>query len=220
MPQFLRQLSLFLVALGLLYLGMRYGMREVAVEAERKDAVISEDPAWASWKERRFEALGFSLRHPQEFPIAEGADRSHPVDSLLPGGATAVYTVMLPKTRYKNTNFIHAYVTVAIGREEAPPSGGSSGCYLMARANSTAETMSKRETFGGTTFAVAGTSGAAAGGVGERIVYHTWRRGRCLEITANLFRTASTRGTQVDRVEVWKSLTDVVHTFRSLDESP
>ena len=219
MPSFLRHLSVFLLALGLLYVGMRYGMREVALVPEAgKTTIIGEDAAWASWQERRFEALGFSLRHPKDYAIAEGADPSYPAGTFLPGGATAVYTVMLPKTRYKNTNFIHAYVTVALGREEAPPSGGTSVCYLLAREGVTAESMTKRETFGGATFATAGISGAVRGGVGESIVYHAWQRGRCVEITAHLLRSSSTRAAQADRQEIWKSLTDIVHTFRSLDD--
>lgn len=219
MPSFLRHLSAFLIALGLLYLGMRYGMREVAlVPEDRAPAPIGEDAAWEAWHERRFEALGFSLRHPKEYATAEGADPSYPAGTFLPGGATAVYTVMLPKTRYKNTNFIHAYVTVALGREEAPPSGGASVCYLLAREGVTAEPMMKRETFGGTTFATVGISGAARGGVGESIIYHAWQRGRCVEITAHLLRSSSTRAAQADRTEIWKSLTDIAHTFRSLDD--
>lgn len=217
MPSFLRQLSVFLLALGLLYLGFRYGMREVAVVPDNQAVTIGEDAAWADWHEKRFGALGFSLRHPKEYAFAEGSDPTHPVGTFLPGGATAVYTVMLPKTRYKDTNYIHAYVTAAIGREEAPPSGGTSVCYLLAREGATAEQMHKRETFGGMTFATAGFSGATRAGVGESLVYHAWLNGRCIEITANLFRTASTRAAQVDRIEVWKSLTDVVHTFRLLD---
>lgn len=219
MPSFLRQLSVFLFALGLLYLGMRYGMREVAVETDRQTTAIGEDPAWATWRERRFEALGFSLRHPEEYAFAEGADPTHPVGTFLPGGATAVYTAMLPKTQFRNTNYIHAYVTVAFGREEAPPSGDTSACYLLAREGVAAERMTKREVFGGSTFVVAGLSGATRGGIGESIVYHAWLNGRCIEIVAHLLRTASVRATQVDRVAVWKALTDVAHTYRALGES-
>lgn len=213
MPSFLRHLSVFLVALGLLYLGLRYGMREVTVEQEGAPAVVGEDPEWADWHERRFDALGFSIRHPREYPTANGADPSYPAGTFLTGGATPVYTVMLPKTKYRNTNFVHGYVTVALGREEAA-TGDAGACALLARPGATAEPMTKRESFGGTEFAVGGMSGAAHGGVRESIVYHAWHNGRCLEMTANLVRTAATGGAQVNRVEVWEALTDIVHTFR------
>lgn len=213
MLSLIKKALLVAAALGLLWLGFRYGFREVEFGARRVIPPISEDPAWATWQETRFDPPGFGVRHPASMPTTGGPDRTYGSGPFLVGGGTVLHTVILQKSRYPGTDFLAGFVSVAVGEEA---SDGES-CFLLARAEAQRERMTKRETFGGTTFVVASMSGPRGGAIAERIVYHAPFHGRCVELTANIFRSAGGEGRDFDRVAAWKALTDVVHTFRPLD---
>ena len=222
MNSFIKSVLLFTFFLSLLYVGFRYGLREVTQSSSLRQVQLAEPAEWASWKEERFDNLGFSLRHPSEYPTIDGADTTYHGGTYLAVRSAPRFTVVIPKVPFKGTNFLHGFVTVS-----AELGGGtrtkadSAPCDLLAPEGSDARQLPRREEIGGVTFAVGGVSAAAAGTAAETLVYHALVNGRCIELTANLF-SANIRNfdprkvKQFDRVEAWARLTDIVKTFHTL----
>lgn len=224
MNSFLRSLLVFAFFLTLLIVGLRYGLREVTPTRTRRDAA-PEPAEWAAWKEQRFEDLGFSLRYPPEYPTIEGGEAPRRTGPFLAVRSRARFAVVIAKTPFKGTNLLDG--VVAVVAEEGPAGHGGEDeapCDLLAPAGSEPRPMLKREDIGGETFAVGGFSGSFGGTLAESLVYHAKVGGRCVEITASLFSTNirnvdPRKVKQFDRVAAWKALTDVVATFRPLDEA-
>jgi hypothetical protein len=204
---------LFAAATIVLLLAFRYGLREV--DTQPKQAPQKDPAEWAAWKEETFGDLGFSLRHPPDDATIAGAFTARKAGPYLAVVSSPRLTILIPKTRYKGTTFLDGYVTVSASE----PSDGSmaAACGLLVRGGGGAQTMMKHETIGGTDFTQGGVSLGVGAVMAESLVYHAWFKNRCIEITANLFsinpRFAS-RSKQLDRIDAWKQLTDIVRTFR------
>ncbi|MEY4744171.1 MAG: hypothetical protein RL272_116 [Candidatus Parcubacteria bacterium] len=206
----------FVAALFLLAAAFRYGMRAVSDNAKR-NAPPPEPAEWASWKEERFDDLGFSLRHPADSPVIAGADPAHPVPSMLVGGAVTRFTVKVPKTRYAGTKFVDAFVSVAAGDVTAGSEQDRQAlCFLLAPEGSGTRPLAGRDEVRGTTFGTGGVSNAVGGLRAESVVRHAWFKGHCIEVTENLFSLIGGRVKDFDRVDAWKQMDDVTRTFRPL----
>ncbi len=204
----------FTLAFAVLFAAFRYGMR--AMSGEKAPAGPPPEPAeWATWKTEAFADLGFSIRHPADWPVIAGPDAARPDDLLAVDGSPR-FTVKVPKTRYKGTTFVDAFVTVAAGGDIAAGDEQRKAlCALLSRSGSVRPLTGRKE-IGGTAFATGGVSGASGGLRQETFVYHAWFAGRCVEFTENLLSVIGGRGKEFDRVDAWQQLDAVVSTFRPL----
>jgi len=210
----LKSMLLFVAATVAVLLAFRYGLRSVSQDPPRKP---QPDPAeWATWKEERFEDLGFSIRHAPDYATAVGGPTAEKAGPFLTMKSEPRLAVMIPKTRFKGSNFIEGFVTVVAGDTTG---GDEAACNLLARGGGGASPMLKREEYGRTSFATGGVSGQTGTTMTESLVYHAWYRGRCIELTATLISTnprSVPKAKQFDRVLVWKLITDMVRTFKQL----
>lgn len=210
-----KNLLAFAFALLALFAAFRYGMR--AMSGARERAAPPPEPAeWASWKTETFDDLGFTLRHPADWPVIAGAD-SAGQDHFLAVDGSARFTVKVPKTRYKGTKFVDAFVTVAAGGDIPAADGARKQlCDLFSR-DGAARPLSGRDEIGGTAFSTGGASAAVGGLREETLAFHAWFGGRCIEFTENLLSAIGGRAKDFDRVDAWKQLDGVVRTFRPLE---
>lgn len=206
----------FALALALLIAGFRYGLRTMSGGGE-KEAPAPEPAEWAAWKEERFGELGFSVRHPAEWPTVAGADAASGVGSMLAVASRPVFTVKVPKTLYKGTRFIDAFVTVSAGGDIPDKDAeGKALCGLLARQGSGTRSLSSVREIAGTSFTTGGVSTGKTGVRSESLVFHAWYRGTCIELSENLISAIGGRTADFDRVDAWKRLDDVVRTFKPL----
>lgn len=210
----LKNILLFGAATVALLLAFRYGMLAVSEPPPPKPA--PEPAAWASWKEETFGDLGFSLRHEDGYPTVAGAVTSRTAGPYLAMRSTPRLSIIIPKTRYKGTTFLDAYLTVHAGD---PLPDGEAACEALVKGPGTAERLAKKVTFGGTVFGEGGVSVGDRRTIAESLVFHAWVRGRCIEIDANLFSVdprSAPRLPQFDREDAWQRMTDVMRTFKTL----
>lgn len=210
----LKTLLLFAAAVIALLLAFRYGLRAVSEPPAPKPA--AEPAEWTAWKEERFDDLGFSLRHPQEYPVVDAAVTTRTAGPFLAMPSRPRLSVIIPKTRYKGTTFLDGYVTVHAGD---PIAGGEYACDALVKGPGTAEPLGKHVVFGGQSFSEGGVSVGDRLTIAESLVFHAWVKGRCIEFDANLFSVnprSAPRMKPFDRQDAWKLMTDVVSTFRAL----
>jgi hypothetical protein len=134
---------------------------------------------------------------------------------MIVAGAETRFTVKVPKTRYAGTKFIDAFVSVAAGGAVAGPEQDRQAmCMLLAPEWSGVRPLAGREEVRGVTFGTGGVSNAAGGIRAESVVRHAWFKGRCIEITENLFSAIGGRAKDFDRVDAWKQMDGIARTFR------
>lgn len=212
-----RNILAFVIALALLVAGFRYGMSAM-IGAPKQPAPPPEPAEWASWKEERFTELGFTVRHPADWPTIAGPDEASSVREMLAVDAREYLTVKVPKTLYKGTTFVDAFVTVSSGGDiPAADEQRKALCDLLVRRNGEISPLGRKQEIAGTAFSIGGTSTAALGTRTESLVFHAWFRGRCVELSENLLSSIGGRAKEFDRVDAWKRMDGIVRTFLPVD---
>lgn len=211
-----KSILLFLGSVIMLLLAFRYGIRAVSEPPPPKPP--TEPAEWATWKVETFGDLGFTLRHVDGYPTVDGAVATRKAGPFLAMRSFPRLSILIPKTRYAGTTFLEGFVTVTAG--DPVPAGADRGiCDVLVKAAGTGEPLRKEAVFGGTTFTEGGVSVGNRTVIAESLVYHSWFKGRCIEITANLFSVnprSAPRMKTFDRIDAWKQLTDIARTFKPI----
>ncbi len=160
----------------------------------------------------------FEILYPEYFSFSLGADGVYSVGEFFPKPGEAIATVAFPRNSFPETNFSHAFLTVALSDEVVT----AGECQLMRRPGEIeGKFFDETKEVNGVTFHVGQFDGAAAGTLAETRVYHTLHKGKCFGVSLNLF-TFNIDNFELGEVRevknqvVWKKLEDIFATFRFL----